>query len=68
MNYSYWEHKHWISNIDYLVIGSGIVGLNCALQLKKKHPKAKIIIIEKGVLPQGASTKNAGFALSLIHI
>lgn len=62
MNYSYWEHKHWLSNIDYLIIGSGIVGLNCALQLRKKHPKAKIVILEKGILPQGASTKNAGFA------
>ena len=45
MNYSYWEHKHWLSNIDYLIIGSGIVGLNCALQLRKKHPKAKIVIL-----------------------
>ena len=29
---------------------------------KLNHPKAKIIILEKGMLPQGASTKNAGFA------
>jgi len=62
MNYSYWELKEWFSNIDFTIVGSGIVGLNCALELKKKHPKAKILIIEKGVLPQGASTKNAGFA------
>ena len=62
MNYSYWELKEWFSNIDFTIVGSGIVGLNCALDLKKKHPKAKILIIEKGVLPQGASTKNAGFA------
>ena len=62
MNYSYWEHKNWLSNIDYVIIGSGIVGLNCALQLRKKYPKAKIVILERGLLPQGASTKNAGFA------
>ena len=62
MNLSYWEHKEWLSHIDFAIIGSGIVGLNCALQLRKTHPKAKIIILEKGVLPQGASTKNAGFA------
>ncbi len=62
MNYSYWEHKNWLSNIDYAIIGSGIVGLNCALQIRKKQPKAKIVILEKGVLPEGASTKNAGFA------
>jgi glycine/D-amino acid oxidase-like deaminating enzyme len=62
MNYSYWELKEWFSNIDFTIVGSGIVGLNCALELKKKHPKAKILILEKGMLPQGASTKNAGFA------
>ena len=62
MNYSYWELKEWFTNIDYTIVGSGIVGLNCALELKKKQPKAKIIILEKGMLPQGASTKNAGFA------
>jgi glycine/D-amino acid oxidase-like deaminating enzyme len=62
MNYSYWELKEWFTNIDFTIVGSGIVGLNCALELKKKFPKAKIIILEKGMLPQGASTKNAGFA------
>ncbi|WP_298883171.1 FAD-dependent oxidoreductase [uncultured Polaribacter sp.] len=62
MNYSYWEIKEWFSNIDFTIVGSGIVGLNCALELKNKYPKSKIIILEKGMLPQGASTKNAGFA------
>jgi glycine/D-amino acid oxidase-like deaminating enzyme len=62
MNYSYWELKEWFSKVDFTIVGSGIVGLNCALALKEKHPKAKIIILEKGILPQGASTKNAGFA------
>ena len=58
---SYWEHKHWLSSIDYAVIGSGIVGLNCALSLRERHPNAEIVVFEKGILPHGASTKNAGF-------
>ncbi len=62
MNLSYWETKTWLSNIDFTIIGSGIVGLSCALSLKNRFPKAKIVILEKGILPQGASTKNAGFA------
>jgi len=62
MNLSYWEYKSWLSNIDFAIVGSGIVGLHCALHLREKYPKAKIVILEKGVLPQGASTKNAGFA------
>jgi len=59
---SYWEYKSWLSNIDFTIVGSGIVGLNCALNLKNRFPKAKILILEKGTFPQGASTKNAGFA------
>lgn len=62
MQLSYWEYKTWFSNVDFTVIGSGIVGLNCALQLKEQYPKSKILVLEKGSLPQGASTKNAGFA------
>lgn len=62
MNLSYWEYKTWLSNIDFTIVGSGIVGLNCSLHLKKRFPKAKILVLESGFLPQGASTKNAGFA------
>jgi glycine/D-amino acid oxidase-like deaminating enzyme len=62
MNLSYWEIKSWFSNVDFTIVGSGIVGLNCALALKEKYPEATILILEKGMLPQGASTKNAGFA------
>jgi glycine/D-amino acid oxidase-like deaminating enzyme len=62
MNLSYWEIKTWLTNVDFTVIGSGIVGLSCTLELRRKYPNAKIIVLEKGMLPQGASTKNAGFA------
>lgn len=62
MQLSYWELKNWFTNVDYTIIGSGIVGLHTALRLREKYPASKILIIEKGMLPQGASTKNAGFA------
>ena len=62
MQFSFWELKNWFTKVDYTIVGSGIVGLHCALQLRDKYPSAKILILEKGVLPQGASTKNAGFA------
>ncbi len=62
MNFSYWELKEWFTNVDFTIVGSGIVGLNCALILKKKHPTATVLVLEKGMLPQGASSKNAGFA------
>lgn len=62
MNFSFWENKNWFSDIDFAIVGSGIVGLHTALRLRELYPTSKIIILEKGVLPQGASSKNAGFA------
>ena len=62
MSFSYWELKNWFTNVDFTIVGSGIVGLTAALQLRERFPESKIIILEKGILPQGASTKNAGFA------
>jgi len=61
-NYSYWETKQYFQTFDLIVIGSGIVGLSTAISFKELHPKAKILVLEKGILPNGASTKNAGFA------
>jgi glycine/D-amino acid oxidase-like deaminating enzyme len=62
MQLSYWEIKNWFSNVDFTIVGSGIVGLHCALNLRERFPNSKILVLEKGILPQGASTKNAGFA------
>ena len=59
---SFWERRAFLENIDFLIVGAGIVGSACALSLRKKHPSAKILIVERGYLPSGASTKNAGFA------
>ena len=62
MELSYWELKNWFTNVDYAIVGSGIVGLHTALRLRERFPTAKILVLERGLLPQGASTKNAGFA------
>jgi glycine/D-amino acid oxidase-like deaminating enzyme len=62
MNLSYWETKTWFSYIDFCIVGSGITGLSCALSLKQRFPKSNILVLERGILPNGASTKNAGFA------
>ncbi|WP_413999556.1 NAD(P)/FAD-dependent oxidoreductase [Flavobacterium sp. W1B] len=62
MQLSYWELKNWFTNVDYTIVGSGIVGLHAALRLREKFPESKIVVLERGMLPHGASTKNAGFA------
>lgn len=61
-NFSFWETQSYFSGIDLVVIGSGIVGLNAAISFKEKHKRARVLVLERGVLPTGASTKNAGFA------
>src|SRR5690349_17222907 len=58
---SYWEKKHFF-NYDIIIIGSGIVGLNAAIYLKTAAPNLSVAVLERGFLPSGASTKNAGFA------
>lgn len=58
---SYWE-KQSLLQYDYIIAGSGIVGLSTAISVKEKLPAARVLVLEKEILPTGASTKNAGFA------
>lgn len=59
---SFWERKTYFEDNEFVIIGAGIVGFSTAIELRKLHPTAKILILERGFLPSGASTKNAGFA------
>lgn len=59
---SIWEKETFFAQQDVVIVGSGFVGLWSALQLKKKNPKLKITIVDRGFIPTGASTRNAGFA------
>ena len=58
---SYWETQSFLK-YNYIIIGSGITGLSTAIELKEKFANKSILILERGLLPTGASTKNAGFA------
>lgn len=59
---SYWERETFFRHLDVAIIGSGIVGLSAAIHLKTLRPNWQIAVLERGVLPFGASTRNAGFA------
>ena len=59
---SFWEKESFINQTDYLIIGSGIVGLSTAIYLKQREKGKKVTVLERGFLPTGASTKNAGFS------
>jgi len=60
--YSYWEKESFLKPYDLIIIGAGIVGLSTALFAKRSHPSARLLILDKGFMPEGASTRNAGFA------
>jgi hypothetical protein len=62
MNVSYWEKKSFLGLQDLIIVGCGIVGLSAAIHFKRSQPIKKVMIIDGGILPEGASTKNAGFA------
>lgn len=59
---SYWEHQTFLRGFDVVVLGAGLVGLTAALHLRQLRPAARVLVLERDVLPNGASTKNAGFA------
>ncbi len=59
---SVWEKESFFSPQDVIIIGSGFAGLWSALKLLEKNPRLKITILERGIIPTGASTRNAGFS------
>lgn len=61
MQASYWDAKSQLEQ-DYIIVGAGIIGLSTAVSMKQVEPHARVLVLESGVLPAGASSRNAGFA------
>lgn len=59
---SFWEKNHFEKEHEIIIVGAGLVGLSTAIALAESKQKIKVTVIERGMLPYGASTKNAGFA------
>jgi gamma-glutamylputrescine oxidase len=59
--FSYWEQQSF-SHYHHIIIGAGIVGVSAAIELRAHYPADRILVLERGLLPTGASTRNAGFA------
>lgn len=58
---SYWEREQYLVGNTFVIVGAGLVGMSTALSLHARFPDEKITVLERGYLPTGASTKNAGF-------
>jgi glycine/D-amino acid oxidase-like deaminating enzyme len=59
--FSFWEIKGWLTGLDAVVLGAGLVGINAALRLKERHPSWRIVVLDRSTFG-GASKRNAGFA------
>jgi gamma-glutamylputrescine oxidase len=57
-----WEKESFYSARDVIIVGSGFVGLWSAYYLKKANPGLSVLVVDRGLIPTGASTRNAGFA------
>ena len=62
MAISVWEQSTYFAPKDLVIVGCGFVGLWTAYEAIQKNPKLNITILERGVIPSGASTRNAGFS------
>lgn len=58
---SYWDHERATEH-DVIVVGGGLVGLSTATELAVRRPGLRILVLERGVVPEGATTRNAGIA------
>ncbi|MCC5935377.1 MAG: FAD-dependent oxidoreductase [Balneolales bacterium] len=59
---SWWERDLLARPADLLIIGSGITGLATALFYKRQHPAHRVMVLDRGFWPTGATGRNAGFA------
>lgn len=48
--FSYWEQQSFL-HYDHIVIGSGIVGLSTAIELKDRFPQKRVLVLERSLFP-----------------
>lgn len=59
---SFWEKRIYLTDLQDVVVGAGIVGLFTAIYLKRSDITRRVVVLDKHPFSSGASTKNAGFA------
>lgn len=56
-----WEQSSWLE-ADVVVIGGGLIGISTAIDFLEHNSGRTVLVLERGFVPTGASTRNAGFA------
>jgi len=62
MQQSIWEQQSFYSRKHVIIVGAGLAGLWTALELYNNDKNLNILLLDRGIIPTGASTRNAGFA------
>lgn len=57
-----WIQQRFGGPAHLLVVGGGLVGLFTALFHQRRWPSHRVLVVERGAFPDGASVRNAGFA------
>lgn len=52
---------------DFVVIGAGFAGLCASRRLAQLNPGARILLLDAGVIGEGAAGRNSGFMIDLPH-
>ncbi|WP_447740940.1 NAD(P)/FAD-dependent oxidoreductase [Pseudomonas laurentiana] len=52
---------------DVAIIGGGFAGFSAARQLVRRDPSLKVVLLEAGIVGEGASGRNSGFIIDLPH-
>ena len=60
-NRSFWEKGTWPTNFDVVIIGAGFTGLYTALYIKQCLSHLNVMVMDRGGMTLGASSRNAGF-------
>jgi glycine/D-amino acid oxidase-like deaminating enzyme len=54
-------------NTDLVIVGGGFTGLWTAYHALKRIPGRRVTVLERDVVGYGASGRNGGFAMTLVH-
>ena len=47
---------------EVVIVGAGMVGVFTAVHHKRANPRHRVVVLERGLIPDGATVRNAGFA------